>query len=56
MHIVAYLLIIIVNAFQFVVPSQSYRAYENSGICNMVVYFVCTLVFCLIVSQIVTKI
>jgi len=57
MHIVAYLFIIVVNALQFMpVAHLSNRSYKIATICNLVVYFVCTLVFGLIVNYIVTKI
>ncbi len=56
MHIVAYLFIIVSNALQEMLSFGSLRAYEISTICNLVVYFVCTLIFGLIVNTIVTKI
>ena len=56
MHIVAYLFIIIVKALQFVLYYGSWRAYEISSICAFVVFFVCTLIFCLIVNTMVTRI
>ncbi len=57
MHIVAYLFIIVVNAVQTVYTVRvDFRKYEISTICGFVVYFVCTLIFGLIVNQIVTKI
>ncbi len=56
MHIVAYLFIIVANALQFLMYFGSIRAYEISTICLLVVNFVCTLVFGLIVNTIVTKI
>ena len=54
-HIVAYLFIIVVNALQYV-PYSSIRSYEIAKICDLVVYFVCTLIFGMIVNSIVTKI
>ena len=57
MHIVAYLFIIIVNPLQLMLYYLGcLRAYEISTICYLVVYFVCTLIFGLIVNTIVTKI
>jgi hypothetical protein len=56
MHIVAYLFIIVLNALKFVNITPSFRAYEIATICNLVVYFVCSLIFCLIVDKIVSKI
>ncbi len=57
MHIVAYLFIIIVNPLQLMLYQKgSLRANETSTICYLVVYFVCTLIFGLIVNTIVTKI
>jgi hypothetical protein len=55
-HIVAYLFIIVLNALQFMNIPPSFRAYEIATICNLVVYFVCSLIFCLIVNTIVSKI
>jgi hypothetical protein len=48
-HIVAYLLIIIFNALSFLLYG-SFRAYEISVICELVVYFVCNMIFGLIVN------
>ena len=56
MHIVAYLVIVVVNALQTMEYFGSLTAYEISSICNLVVYFVCTLIFGLIVNTIATKI
>ena len=56
MHIVAYLAIIIVNATAYTLQFYDPRAAEISIICAFVVYFVCTLIFGLIVNTIVTKI
>jgi len=59
MHIVAYLFLIIVDIIQNVIAvnqNYGYKAYEISTICNLVIYFVCTLIFGLIVNTIVTKI
>ena len=56
MHIVAYLFIVVVNALQFMLYFGSLRAYEIATICSFVVYFVCTLIFGLILNTIVTKI
>jgi hypothetical protein len=56
MHIVAYIFIIVVDATQTMMYFDSPRAYEISTVCNLVVYFVCTLIFGLIVNTIVTKI
>ncbi len=57
MHIVAYLFIIIANALQLIFAyGICSRAYEISTICYLAVYFVCTLIFGLIVNTIVTKI
>jgi hypothetical protein len=55
MHIAAYLFIIIVNALQYVTYS-TLKSYEIAMICNLFVYFVCTLLFGLIVNTMVTKI
>ena len=57
-HIVAYLFIIVANTVQtlYYVKNPGFRAYEISTICNMAIYFVCTLIFGLIVNTIVTKI
>ncbi len=56
MHIVAYLAIIIVNATAYSLHIESLTAYEISVISSFVVYFVCTLIFGLIVNTIVIKI
>jgi hypothetical protein len=57
MHIVAYLFIIVANILQYILYyHNSIRAYEISMIFNLVIYFVCTLIFGLIVHTIVTKI
>ena len=57
MHIVAYLFIVVTNALKTVFnSSDSPKAYEISTICYLVVYFVCTFIFGLIVNTIVTKI
>ena len=51
MHIAAYFLIVLVNALQYMpVNYKSFRSFEISNICNYVVYFVCTLIFGLIVN------
>ena len=50
MHIVAYLLIIIVNALLFFFYTRDYMAYEKVTICFLVFYFVCNLIFGLIVN------
>ncbi len=54
MHIVAYLAIIIVNALKLL--SRGLRVYKIETICLLAVYCVCTVIFGLIVNQIVTKI
>ena len=56
MHIVAYLFIIIGNALQTMRAFSSLKTFEIATICNLVVFFVCTLIFGLIVNTIVTKI
>ncbi len=57
MHIVAYLLIIISNAICNVAfYKDGLRAIEISYICNISVSSVCTVIFCVIVNQLVTKI
>jgi hypothetical protein len=57
MHIVAYLFIIAVNIVQTAAYYKGgLRAFEITTICLFVVYFVCTLIFGLIVNTIVTKI
>jgi hypothetical protein len=56
MHIVAYLFIIAVNIVQTAYYRGGLRAYEITTISSLVVYFVCTLIFGLIVNTIVTKI
>ncbi len=57
MHIVAYLFIVVVNVLQIMVYYDiSLRAYLIAEICSLVVYFVCTLIFGLIVNTIATKI
>ena len=56
MHIVAYLFIIAVNIVQAAAYYKGgFIAYEIMTICYMVVYFVCTLIFGLIVNTMVTK-
>ena len=55
MHIVAYLFVIITNVVQGFF-SYNLRTYKISIICAFVVYFVCTLIFGLIVNTIVVKI
>ena len=56
MHILAYLVIIVANATQSMLYFGSIRTFETSAICNLVVYFVCTLIFGIIVNTIATKI
>ncbi len=57
MHIVAYLFIIAVNIVQAAaVYKGGLRAFEITTISSLAVYFVCTLIFGLIVNTIVTKI
>jgi hypothetical protein len=56
MHIIAYLAIIIVNATAYTLHIESLTAYEISVISSFVVYFVCTLIFGIIVNTIVIKI
>ena len=56
MHIVAYLFIIAVNIVQAAFYKGGLRMFEITTICCLVVYFVCTLIFGLIVNTIVTKI
>ena len=60
MHIVAYLLIVVLNAVQTFVlalhDSEVSRDYEISTICDEVVYFVCSMIFGLLVNTIVTRI
>jgi len=57
MHIVAYLFIIIVDiTLNVTAVNFRLKAKEISTICNLVIYFVCTLIFGLIVNTIVTKI
>ena len=59
LHITAYLLIIVVNVLQFLCyprGNDDYRAFEISSICSLVVYFVCALIFGIIINIIVTKI
>jgi len=55
MHIFSYLFIIIANPIQVMTASNA-KAYEISSICLIVVYFVCNLIFGLIVNTIVAKI
>ena len=57
-HIVAYLFIIAANTVQsiYFVKDRYSRAYEKSTICYYAVYFVCDLIFGLIVNNIVAKI
>ena len=50
MHIVAYLALIGVDALQYMKYCRSLRAYEISAICGLVVYFVCTVIFGLILN------
>ncbi len=50
MHIVAYLAIIIVNAFQYLAYNRGLIAYEIANICLLAVYSVCTVIFGLIVN------
>ena len=56
MHIFSYLAIIIVNATAYTLHIDGPRAIQISIICAFIVYFVCTLIFGLIVNIIVTKI
>lgn len=57
MHIVAYLFIILVNIVQTAAFYKfGSRAFEITTYCDFVVYFVCTLIFGLIVNTMVTKI
>ena len=56
MHIVSYLFLIVVNALQFFDLGRGVRPYEISTICELAVTFFCTVIFGLIVNQIVTKI
>jgi hypothetical protein len=56
LHIVAYLFIIIVNIVQTAAYYKGGKVYEITSICFFVVYFVCTLIFGLIVNTMVTKI
>ncbi len=56
LHVVAYLFIIVVDATQTMFYFGSIRAHKISTICYLVIYFVCTLIFGLIVNTIVTKI
>ena len=57
MHIVAYFFLVVVNALQCMPVAYSrWRSIEIAGICAYVVYFVCTLVFGLIVNTLVPNI
>jgi len=57
MHMIAYLFIIIANLLDLVkTPATGLKFFEISEICMLVVYFVCTLIFGLIVNGIVTNI
>ncbi len=56
MHIVAFMVIIFTNALQNMSYFGNSSIYEIATICNMVVYFFCTLIFGLILNTIVTKI
>ena len=49
-HIAAYLFIIVVNAVQLFYYDKSLREDEISGVCLLVIYFVCSLIFGLIVN------
>ena len=57
-HILAYLLIIVIDIVQqlILVKLNDLKTYEIVTICEVVVYFGCTLIFGLIVNTIVTKI
>jgi hypothetical protein len=57
-HIVAYLLIIIVNIITTLYNDKHpvSKSHEITSICDQLVYFVCTLIFGLIVNTIVTNI
>lgn len=62
LHITAYLLIIVVNVLQFLAyprnssDSDDYRAFKISSICSLVVYFVGSLIFGILINIMVTKI
>jgi len=57
MHIIAYLFIIVVNVVLLLwTPVTGLKFFEISAICAFVAYFVCVLIFGLIVNTIVTKI
>ncbi len=50
MHIVAYLAIITVNALISYIPQTELRAFLISRMCLLAVYFVCNVIFGLIVN------
>ena len=50
MHIVAYLVIIVVNAIAYAIPVHDLRAYEITTICTLAVNSVCTVIFGVIVN------
>ncbi len=54
MHIISYLAIIVVNALSYLFISV--RAYEITAICDLAVISMCSVIFGLIVNQILTKI
>ena len=60
LHITAYLLIIVVNALPYIFADDDYiydnRGFEISTICSFVVFFVCYLIFGVLVNTVVTKI
>jgi len=56
MHIIAYLLIIFVNVQTTVIHAPHWRKFEIAWICNFAVQSVCSVIFCLIVHQLATKI
>ena len=50
MHIVAYLVIIIVDVLSYVIFNDSLRAYEIYEMCYLAVYSVCTVILGVIVN------
>ena len=50
LHIIAYLLIILVNGISLLIFTRSLLVYKITEICNLVVYFACSLILGLIVN------
>lgn len=55
-HILAYFIIIVFNAFQYMIYNLGMKAYEIYSICDLVAYFLSNLIFGLILNTIVAKI